>query len=149
MPYGRTPSNHTVHQVDFSRFNEKALECVNQNLLDTEPYTNCKPIDRFGFVDTAEGIFMICGEGVGSTHAVSTEHPFILDFHAERKEGDNITHMRMGPACNMKLDADTIRECATGETEPLHTFIRVFGSRLDNNYVNWERHFNNNIKAGA
>jgi len=137
--YHRIPSKYTVHLVDFSRFNGDALEHYNKDREDDEMATACKTMYRHGFIDTDHGIFILCDEGVGNIEPVSDEHPYQLDFWNERKEGE-VTHMGMMPCLTMKLKETNIRECATGEAEPLHEFIRTFGDRLDTNYLNFERH---------
>ena len=43
----------------------------------------------------------------------------------------------------MRMEEEDLRECATGDTEPLHEFIRKFGDRLDTNYENFERWLDN------
>ena len=137
--YHRIPSKYTVRLVDFSRFNDDALEHYNKDRKNDETATACKTIHRHGFIDTDYGMFILCDEGVGNKEPVSEEHPYQLDFWNERKE-DNVTHMGIGPCLTMRLEEDNIRKCVTGETEPLHEFIRTFGNRLDSNYTHFENH---------
>ncbi len=138
--YPRIPSKYTVHVMDFTDYNQKALDHYNK---DREvKATACKPMNRHGFIDTDDGMFVLCSEGVGNKNPISEEHPYQLEFFNERKEGD-VTHMGIGPCLWMRFEEDGLRECATGETQPLHEFIRTFGDRLDTNYMNFERWLDN------
>ena len=109
--YERIPSKYTVHVMDFSGYNQTALDHYNKDR--TLKATDCKPMNTHGFIDTDDG-----------------------------KEGD-VTHLGVGPCLFMRFEEDGLRECATGETQPLHEFIRTFGDRLDTNYMNFERWLDN------
>jgi len=70
------------------------------------------------------------------------KNPYQLDFWQERKEGE-VTQLGISPCLYMRFEEENIRECITGDTEPLHEFIRTFGDRLDSNYMNFERWLDN------
>ena len=138
----RIPSKYTVHLMDFTHLNDSALEHYNRNR--EEKATACKTMYRHGFIVTDDGMFVLCDEGVGNKKPVSMENPYQLEFFNERKEeGTNTTYMGIGPCLWMRMEEENLRECATGDTEPLHEFIRTFGDRLDTNYMNFERWLDN------
>ena len=134
----RKVSQYDVHILDFTPLHKLALQHVNQDKTD-DLSTDCKPIRTFGYVDTPKGKYVLCTEGVGDTNPVSTDHVLELEFFSERQE-DGVTHMSIMPNCMIRLP--NVDEYDTGETKPLHEFIRTFGSRLDMNYIEWERFFN-------
>jgi len=136
----RITSKYTVHLVDFSHLNDVALEHYNKD-RDTKA-TACKTMYRHGFIVTDDGMFVLCDEGVGNKKPISMENPYQLDFWQERKE-EGVTHLGVTPCLWMRMEEENLRECATGETEPLHEFIRTFGDRLDTNYMNFERWLDN------
>ena len=136
----RIPSKYMVHLMDFTHLNEVALEHYNK---DREvKATACKTMYRHGLIETTDGMFVLCDEGVGNKYPVSMENPYQLDFWQERKE-DDVTHLGISPCLYMRFEEENLRECVTGETQPLHEFIRTFGDRLDTNYMNFERWLDN------
>jgi hypothetical protein len=136
----RVPSKYTVQLLDFSQFNDEALGHYNKD-RDIKA-TACKTMNSHGFIDTDDGMFVLCSEGVGNKHPISEEHPYQLEFFNERKE-EGVTHLGIGPCLLMRFEEDDLRKCVTGETEPLHEFIRTFGDRLDTNYMTFERWLDN------
>jgi len=136
----RIPSKYTVHLMDFSEHTQTALEVYNK---DREvKATACTPRDRHGFIDTDDGMFVLCSEGVGNRDPISEEHPYQLEFFHERRNDDGIT-FGIGACVLMPFEEDGLRKCATGETQPLHEFIRTFGDRLDTNYIQFEQWLDN------
>ena len=143
--HNREPSNLEVRLLDFSPLHIKALEFVNaQEVEKGQPLsTDCKPMNSHGFIETDDGVYVLCSEGVGSRHPISEEHPYELDFFTERVDEDNPGTRFMGimPSCTIKLMTnDMLYGYDNGETTPLHDFIRTFGDRLETNYHNWVRH---------
>lgn len=136
----RIPSKYTVNLVDFSGFNDTALEHYNKDR--SVKATACKPMYRHGYIETSDGMFVLCDEGVGNKKPISMEHPYQLEFWAERQEG-NTHHVGISPCLLMRFEVEDLRKCATGETQPLDKFIRKFGGRLDSNYTNFERWLDN------
>jgi len=143
----RKPSNLVVQLLDFSPLHIKALEYVNaQEVEKGQPLsTACKPMNSYGFIETDDGVYVLCSEGVGSSHPISEEHPYELDFFTERIDKDDPSKRFIGimPSCTIRLMTnDMLYGHATGDTVPLHDFIRTFGDRLETNYYNWVRHLN-------
>ena len=69
--YERIPSKYTVHLMDFSEFNQKALDHYNKDRDEDTKATDCKTMNRHGFIDTDDGMFVLCSEGVGDKNPVS------------------------------------------------------------------------------
>ena len=141
----RNPSNLVVRLLDFSPLNVSALEFVNAQEVEKEQpkSTDCKPLNSYGFMETEDGTYVLCSEGVGSSHPLSEEHPYELDFFTERVGEDNPSTRFIGimPSCTIKIKTtNMLHDYATGDTMPLHDFIRTFGDRLETNYYNWVRH---------
>ena len=140
MQATRIESKYTVHLMDFTHLNDSALEYYNKD-RDVKA-TACRTMYRHGFIVTDDGIFVLCDEGVGNKKPVSMENPYQLEFWQERTE-DGVTHMGVAPCLLMRMEEKDLQECATGETQLLHEFIRTFGDRLDTNYMNFERWLDN------
>ena len=146
--FPRTESKYNVQLIDFTPLHEQALTYVNNKETEDNKAlsTNCKPIHGYGFIETADGVYIIDTEGVGNSLPITEENPYHLSFYSERHE-DNEHHIGIFPSCEMPLHAKHLRKHATGETQPLHEFIREFGDRLDTNYRNWERHLDAKVTA--
>ena len=140
----RISSKYNVHLIDFTPLHQQALEYVNRNQAEkNEPLsTACKPLHQYGFISSGDDVYIIDTEGVGNSVPVTKENPYHLAFYSERKDDENtaLTHFSVFPSCEMPLNEEHLHKYATGETQPLHEFIRTFGSRLDANYMNWEHH---------
>jgi len=151
----RTPSNLQIQLLDFTPINTNALAFVNaQEDEQGQPKsTDCKPINSYGFIETEDGAYVICSEGVGNSSPISEENPYELHFYTERVDEDVPGKRFIGivPSCNVPIKStDMLYGYATGETTPLHDFIRTFGDRLETNYHNWVRHLNGeyNVNVG-
>ena len=142
--HNRIPSKYNVQLIDFTPLNQQALDYVNEKAVEADKplSTDCKSLHGYGFIEAVDGVYIIDTEGVGNSIPITKENPYHLSFYAERKDDENehLTYHSMFPSCEMPLNEEHLRQYATGETQPLHEFIREFGNRLDNNYINWERH---------
>jgi hypothetical protein len=142
--FPRTASKYNVQLIDFTPLHQQALDYVNQaESKDEKPLsTECKPMHRYGFIETDDGVYLMDSEGVGNSRPITKENPYHLSFYSERQDMDDSSkrYMNVFPACEMPLEEKHLRKHATGDTLPLHEFIREFGDRLDTNYMNWERH---------
>ena len=133
----RTPSTLQIQLLDFTPINTNALAFVNaQEEEQGQPKsTDCKPMNSYGFIETEDGAYVICSEGVGNSRPISVEEPYELHFYTERVDEDNKRYIGIIPSCNVPIkSADMLYGYATGETTPLHNFIRTFGDRLETNY---------------
>ena len=142
--FPRTASKYNVQLIDFMPLNAQALDYVNnKETEENKPLsTDCKPMHRYGFIETDDGIYLIDSEGVGNSRPITEENPYHLSFYTERQDEENEAkrYISIFPSCEMPLFEKHLRNHATGEAQPLHEFIREFGDRLDTNYMNWERH---------
>ena len=135
MRIEREESTVMVELLDFESHKAEALAYWHDqgNEADRMTITN-----SHGVVVTDDGVFALCSEGVGSENPVTSEKPFILDFHSETdiESGHSFSFV---PVLTMKLDNERLLECRTGEKVALHDFIRKFGDRLERNYGEWRR----------
>tara|TARA_Y100001951_G_C11198061_1_gene215476 strand:- start:119 stop:586 length:468 start_codon:yes stop_codon:yes gene_type:complete len=142
--HNRIASKYNVQLIDFTPLHQQALDYVNMNESkeDKPLSTSCTPNHKYGFIETADGIYLVDSEGVGNSRPITEENPYHLSFYTERRDKENFNqkYISIFPSCEMPLFEKHLRKYATGETQPLHEFIREFGLRLDNNYMNWERH---------
>ena len=80
MRIEREESTVMVELLDFENHKVEALAYWHDqgNEADRMTITN-----SHGVVVTDDGVFALCSEGVGSENPVTSEKPFILDFHSE------------------------------------------------------------------
>jgi len=87
----------------------------------------------WGLVETTEGQFVLCDEGVIYEHPVSKEHPFEVEMYAEYEE-DGKRAMELVPCMVVKITSIEEEDATVTSTKNLQEFIRTFGSRLEANY---------------
>jgi hypothetical protein len=127
----RTPSSIKVTLLDLSSQQESADAWIKGQR--GEEYRAGFGL-AWGIVETPEGLFAICTEGVGPDGPITAENPLHVDIYAER-EG----FIAIVPCGQMTLDADDVRKYATGPEVPLAEHVRTFGARLEANYEMWLR----------
>jgi hypothetical protein len=131
-----------VTPLDLSEVEAKAMEWLNKHreIDGKSAVTKMEASPTWGIVDTPNGMFALCTEGVGPDHPLSDEKPLTVEFfvrgYADQSEGSFIS---MFPSCSQALYPDDLRPYATGEPVALHDFIRTFGGRLEANYSGWKR----------
>jgi len=132
----RTQSNVKVNILDLSTIEENALTFINENLLkDKEQATGADVFGgTHGVVETDEGIYYLCSEGVGNNTPISEDNPIVFDIYHRTETGIGIF-----PSCSYKLRIDKLDEHMSDSYVPLNEFIRSFGARLDDNFYQWER----------
>jgi len=104
--------------------------------------TRLKPGYSWAYVDTDDGLFALCDEGVGPDYPITNEQGKRLkvDLYEEYdKDSNGHTAIGMMPIGQIVFTADEIREMDVQLEVPLHQFIRKFGSRLECNYYNWKK----------
>ena len=147
--FPRIASKYNVQLINFTPLNVQALDYVNnKETEENKPLsTDCKPMHGYGFIETDDGIYLVDSEGVGNSRPITKENPYHLSFYTERQDADDESkrYISIFPSCEMPLQEKHLRKYATGDTQPLHEFIREFGDRLDTNYMNWERHLDEKV----
>lgn len=144
MQEERKPSNIIVVVPDLSGPAAQALEAFNRKQLANGdlPASRLEPRD-FGYVQTVNGMFVLCREGVGDSDAVTETNRMLVDFYAEWDKPEGKT-MECLPSVTGQLTDTEIIMLPTKSEEPLEKFIRSFGRRLEANYEVWLRHFSKN-----
>jgi len=144
--YHREPSTVTVTVLNLESAEAAALDYLRKHAQvdaelgsDVKIPTAVRADERWAIVDTPQGLYALCGEGVGPDRPITDEQPLTVSFYVTAYEGKGDGFISLAPACETKLGPDDLRERATGEQKPLHEFIRSFGARLESNYSAWRR----------
>lgn len=127
----RTPSKIMLTTLDTSLLKAKADAYVIEN---HGPDYTAGLGRTFAAIETPEGVFALCTEGVGPSGPISKDNPLVVDIYAEQ-EG----YIAMVPVASANLDADDVRKMMTGPQVNLAEHVRTFGARLDANYEMWLR----------
>jgi len=104
-------------------------------------FVELNPLGTYGYVDTADGMFVLVNEGVGASDPLKDDEKMVIELYAstyENAEHEGSYTFGMFPTVGIQLTPVEIQQRATGETVPLHDFIRKFGSRLESNYRMWK-----------
>lgn len=143
MKEDRTKSEIKVNVLDLSGLEKDIFDGMQTKEYKKDlDRVSCS--ERLGYVETSEGIYLLCSEGVGSDKPVSKKNPAQFEFtrHWNR---DGAKSMEMIPCIGVKLDEKEVKELPVKEVVTLDKFIRVFGSRLESNYREWERHLSREL----
>jgi len=140
----RQPSNIIVVVPDLSGPTAAALEAFNKKQVESGdlPASRLEP-RGFGYVQTVNGMFVLCREGVGDSDAVTDTNKLLVDMYAEYDKPEGKT-MEVFPSVTIELTDTEIIMLPTQSEEPLEKFIRSFGRRLEANYGVWLNHFMDN-----
>jgi len=150
MKMTRTPSKHIVQVLDLSSLCERAT--TSKNKSDITRLKKGEKLEHsftWGIVEVNGLHYLINDEGVGSTVALEQENDFIGWYtHAYNDEGRQISFSIM-PCIESVFDYEGLKSYSTVvDNVPLDQFIRTFGSRLDDNYYNWEGFFDGKELSG-
>jgi len=129
----RTPTKVMVTILDLSPLESEALK-----MLDKKRFPEATSMEvgftPHGFVETPQGLYALCQEGVGNANPITESNKYEVDFYARYENGGYCF-----PAVTGCLDADELRQYATTEKVNLADFIRKFGARLESNYDQWRQ----------
>ena len=144
MEMTRTPSKHIVQVLDLSGLCEHAT--ASKNKSDITRLNKGEILEHaytWGVVEVGGLHYLINNEGVGSYEPLEHENDSINWYvHTYNDTGREIAFSTM-PCIETVFDYEGLRDCSTVvDNVPLDQFIRVFGSRLDSNYVRAESYFN-------
>lgn len=144
----RTPSNVTVTVLDLAEQCEKARELLqsNENIKaksEKRPARKVTSVDvggsDYGFIKTEKGVFVLNRDGVGTTAPVTVNNRFPIGFYGTwQEEGSEDTAIDMLPALSLSVDPEKLGALKVKPAEQLEDFIRVFGRRLEINYIEWK-----------
>lgn len=134
----RQPSNHMVKVLDLTAFQKRAIKLL-------KPHVEWKKGDTlvtaytYGVVEKNGKHYLLCNEGVGSVIALE-DKPSEVYWYREFRGADNKVHsFGVYPSVQSNLNYDELMsEAKIIDELPLDKFIRVFGTRLEQNYEMWE-----------
>jgi hypothetical protein len=131
--YERRQSNIMVHVIDHARINADMTAYYRDKHPDAEDDVRVEvSFHPYGYVDTPQGMYVLCNEGVGNASPMLDSETYRFDGYVQRDHSFAIM-----PEIASVLTAREIREHDTGERVPLSEFIRRFGARLDQNHDSW------------
>ena len=108
MKSQRMESTVKVNILDLSSLEENAINFINTNVVkDGDLAVSANAYGgTHGIVETDEGTYYLCSEGVGMDTPVTNDNPIVLEFHYNTESGG----MSIFPACSKKLTIDKIDE---------------------------------------
>ena len=133
----RTPTDIEITPLDLTSRKEDALTFVREN---KEPKATEATFMSWGIVETPQGIFALCTEGVGPGDVITDEAPLVIDvnYRIDNPDGKGGSFSAF-PVASFTLNDEEVREFATGEPVNLAEWVRTFGNRLEVNYEGWRR----------
>jgi hypothetical protein len=134
----RTASKFNVEVIDETAFIKRFCSEV-EIPVGTEP----KFIEKYGIVRTDGGTFLLTGEGEGCAIPIESKVDFI-DVEASMGR-----YTINNPVLEVGITVDNLKELPIKETVSLDKFIRTFGSRLEENFKEWNDFLSKQIKITA
>lgn len=132
----RTESKIQVKVIDVSAMEKEAYDNMQAKEFNKDLET-MTIVNKWGYVETPRGIFLLCDEGVGDKNPVSAEHPAEFYFSRNWNRG-GAKSMELVPCIGYKVSAEEVKQQPVKEVVTLDKFIRTFGSRLEVNYETWQ-----------
>lgn len=146
----RKVTNIEVEILDVERLGKEAFEWLSKKeetavkIIEEETkedtqdsdasikFIGCSVVFPVGIVRTPLGMYAMCTEGVGSRIPITEETPLELEFYKKYEGG-----IAMYPSMKHTMSDTKVVDYLTGEKKNLADFIRVFGARLEDNYISW------------
>lgn len=136
----RTPTDVMVTPLDLSAVEAEAAAYLTKHreVDGKSAVTKVTTNHTWGVVETPQGLFALCSEGVGPDDPITDEKPLRVEMwvRAYADKGED-TFISIFPEVASKLGPEELRGYATDERVNLADFIRTFGARLDGNYSMW------------
>lgn len=129
-------SNVEVIPLDFTCLKEKAIAKLQEKHQDRKVVGVTFGLPA-GTIHTKQGIYALNHEGVGSNEPISKANPFIMEFYGVFDAGNGKESYELMPSLTMKFDDIHLTEFESGQKVNLADFIRRFGSRLEDNFNEW------------
>lgn len=136
MSNKRKKSNVVVKVLDLSGLEADAFKHVQENGY-KEDVVAVRVRDEYGYVETSDGLYFLCSEGVGNEGPITKDNLAELVF-ARHFERDGEKTFEIFSCLCMKFDDKDIKELPVKSEVTLDKFIRAFGSRLESNFSQWE-----------
>lgn len=124
-------SNVVVKVLDLSKLEQEAFDYLKRKNIE-ESYTRCESRFNWGIVETSNGLYALCDEGVGPGKPITEEHPLFLEFHGKSDQSFSLF-----PIVGSSVNDKELKELPVKEEKNLANFIRTFGSRLETNFNEW------------
>ena len=129
----RKPSTVMVNEVNLSVELAKALTAFNAKLKPGAEKAKAMTTRTWGFAEAKNGdIYALCNEGVGSF--IDERRRLSIELYAEYDHSFSIF-----PDLILQMDRDEFTKLPIVRRVYLHNFIRSFGSRLEDNYSDWQK----------
>ncbi len=136
----REKTNVKVKVLDMDSLKAKALKYIKEesSVEDKEFIAGVFSGEgKLGYITTSKGIFVLCEEGVGNNKPITKDNPYKIEFRADYLR-DGVKSFSMVPIMGFSLDDKDVLGLPVLYEEGLDTFIRKFGSRLEDNYESWK-----------
>lgn len=125
----RDKSKVIVKILDFTQLEQKVVDLLKTK---NEKYTKCLSNQTWGIVETKNGIYALGHEGVGPNCPISQDNQLEILWI-----GGGEDFYDMIPSVKTQIDVEELKSYPVKEEKNLSDFIRVFGSRLESNFREW------------
>ena len=122
-----------VNVLDVSEVEEAAKNQLEQKRDDV---LEASVDHTWGYVETPDGIYILNDEGVGWEF----DGPIDIPIRGTYDLGEGKRSFDFVPSSHFVIETEkTLKSFPVSRKENLATFIRVFGSRLESNFNEWNR----------
>jgi len=132
----RPISKINVNVIDLSKKEKAAFDYMQEKEY-REDLDSLEITQRWGYVETPNGIYLLCEEGVGQREPVDGEHLARFEFIRRFKKDNGATSLEIYPCVGVSMNDEDLLKLPVKEVVTLDKFIRTFGSRLEANYEQW------------
>lgn len=143
MNYDRAESKIMVNEMDLSSIEAKAFTRMKEMQANKEQHGGLPRLNlslvkasityRWGWVETPNGVYAFCNEGIGDSNPINKENQFEILVSAEYSGG----HLDLFPCLGYKLDAEEVKSLPIKAQVSLDKFIRNYNHRTESNYHAW------------
>ena len=141
----RVPSTVVVRQIDFSAFMEYALPELQPS---NEGLIAIRHKGEIGIVIDGEKVWILNNEGCDSDPFFHDDEKIKVPFYGEyRADEQGKAKLGMIPVHEQSFTIAQLKKHPYKEV-PLHKFIRVFGGRLESNYMLWREVLEGTVVSG-
>ena len=133
----RKASKIKVNILDLSG-KEKEMFDFAQSKDPRKDLDSTKATDTWGYVETPNGIYLLCDEGVGSRERVSEENPARFEFRRYFKKDESTVSVELGSYACLSMNDEDLLQLPVKKITTLDKFIRIHNDRLESNYRQWQ-----------
>jgi hypothetical protein len=138
MSRDRIHTSYVVHPIDLSCKATEALEAYKAGHPKEDTSDLITVIDLYGkqgIVKTKQGPVILSDEAIIDIKPIRTGHPAKLQLYTRSKKTFGLM-----PWATFTIRLEDVDQYIQTEAVPLHTFVRQFGSRIENNYDGCVQH---------